>query len=108
MTHSVLRFSLKPGVRDEFVQTFRELEVLAVSSALPGFRNGQLHLDVEDPDSAMVIAAWDSPEAYQGWLDSPAREAIGDRLEPFWAQPPEGRVVTLVQEVGPGPGVSAR
>jgi heme-degrading monooxygenase HmoA len=108
MTHSVLTFSLKPGVRDEFVRTFRELEVLAVSSALPGYRNGQLHVDTEDAETAMVIAAWDSPEAYQGWLDSPAREAIGDRLEPFWAGPPHGRVVTLVQEVGPGTPVSGR
>lgn len=107
MTHSVLNFSLKPGTRDAFVETFRELEVLAVSSRLPGYRGGQLHVDVEDPDRATVIAAWDSPELYRGWLDSSEREAIGERLEPFWAGPPEGRVLRLVQEVGPAAAVTA-
>jgi quinol monooxygenase YgiN len=100
MTQSVLRFALLPGKRDEFLQTFRRLQVLETSSRQAGWRGGQLLVDVEDPDAAMVIARWDSPAAYQGWLDNPVREEIGDQLEPFLAEDPQGCVVDVVHEVG--------
>jgi heme-degrading monooxygenase HmoA len=100
MTQSVLRFALQPGKREEFVATFRRLAVLETSSHQAGWRGGQLLLDVSDPDAALVIARWDSPAAYQGWLDNPAREEIGGRLEPFLATDPQGGLVDLVYEVG--------
>ena len=100
MTQSLLRFALLPGRRDEFVETFRRIHVLETSSHQAGWRGGQLLVDVSDPDAAMVIARWDSPAAYQGWLDNPVREEIGDQLEPFLAADPEGCVVDLVHEVG--------
>jgi heme-degrading monooxygenase HmoA len=99
MTQSVLRFALLPGRRDDFIETFKRIEVLRASSVQAGFRGGQLLVDVEDPDAALVIAEWDSPTSYQGWLDSPAREDIGEQLRPFWADDPEGRLFELVQEV---------
>jgi quinol monooxygenase YgiN len=102
MTQTVLRFALLPGRRDEFLETFRRIEVLEASSAQAGFRGGQLLVDVEDPDAAMVIAQWDSPAAYEGWLESPVREEIGEQLRPFWADDPQGRVFELVHEVATG------
>jgi heme-degrading monooxygenase HmoA len=99
MTQSVLRFALLPGRRDDFVETFRRIEVLETSSALPGYRGGQLFADVEDPDTALVTAQWDSPAAYQEWLDHPAREEIGEQLRPFWAEDPQGAVFELVHDV---------
>lgn len=100
MTQSVLRFALLPGRRDEFVETFRRLQVLETSSHQAGWQGGQLLVDVEDPDAALVIARWESPAAYQGWLDNPVREEIGDQLEPFLAADPQGGVVDVVYEVG--------
>jgi heme-degrading monooxygenase HmoA len=100
MTQSVLRFALLPGRRDEFVETFRRLGVLETSSHQAGWRGGQLLVDVEDPDAALGIARWDSPAAYQGWLDNPVREEIGDQLEPFLAADPQGGLVETVYEVG--------
>jgi heme-degrading monooxygenase HmoA len=99
MTQSVLRFALLPGRRDDFLETFRRLEVLETSSGQAGFRGAQLLVDAEDPDAATVIARWDSPAAYQGWLDNPVREKIGARLEPYLAEDPRGRVLELVHEV---------
>jgi quinol monooxygenase YgiN len=99
MTQSVLRFALLPGRRDDFLDTFTRIGVLRASRAQPGFRLAQLLVDVEDPDAALVIADWDSPASYQGWLDSPIREDIGEQLRPFLADDPEGRVFELVQEV---------
>jgi quinol monooxygenase YgiN len=100
MTESVLRFRFLPGRRDDFVATFTRIQVLETSRNQAGWRGGRLLVDAEDPDAAMVIARWDSPDAYQGWLDNPVRERIGDQLEPFLAEDPQGRVLELVHEVG--------
>jgi quinol monooxygenase YgiN len=100
-TVSVLHFTLLPGRRDAFVETFRRIEVLAVSSHQAGYRGGRLHVDADDPDAAMVIAEWDSPAAYQGWLENPAREGIGEALSPFWTEEPQGRVFEVVEEIAP-------
>jgi quinol monooxygenase YgiN len=99
MTQSVIRFDLLPGRRDDFVDTVSRLAVLETSSGQAGFRGGQLLVDVEDPDAAMVIAQWDSPAAYRGWLENPVREEIGEQLRPFLTEDPDGRAFELVHEV---------
>ncbi|HEX7084005.1 MAG TPA: antibiotic biosynthesis monooxygenase family protein [Gaiellaceae bacterium] len=101
MTRSVLLFRLLPGKRDEFVATFRRLEVLRRSSSQPGFRRGQLQVRADGADEVLVTADWDSPAAYQGWLDNPVREEIGEHLAPFLESDPEPRVYELVQDVVP-------
>jgi len=101
MTQSVLTFTLLPGRRQHFIDTFARLEVLETSSFQAGYRGGQLHVDLDDPDTAVVTAQWDSRAAYQGWLENPVRETIGDQLEEFLAQEPSGHVYELVLEVAP-------
>ncbi len=101
MTRSVLVFRLLAGRRDEFVATFRRLEVLRRSSRQPGFRRAQLFVRADGADEALVTADWESPEAYQGWLDNPVRDEIGEHLEPFFEGDPEPRVYELVEDVVP-------
>ena len=101
MTRSVLFFAILPGRRDEFVAGFARLEVLRRASTTPGFRRAQLHLPVDGADEALVTADWDSPEAYQGWLDNPVRAEIQAELGPLLAEAPEGRVYEVVEDVGP-------
>lgn len=101
MTRSVLFFSLLPGRRAEFVAGFARLEVLRRASVQAGFRRAQLHLPVDGADEALVTADWDSPEAYQGWLDNPVRAEIQAELGPLLAETPEGRVYEVVEDVGP-------
>jgi quinol monooxygenase YgiN len=101
MTQSVLTFKLLPGKRQEFIDTFLRIEVLQQSSFQAGYLGGQLHFDVDDPEIAMVTAQWESPAAYQGWLDNPVRETIGEQLEPFFAEDPTGRVVKSVIDIAP-------
>ena len=101
MTRSVLVFTIHPGRRDEFVAGFRRLEVLLRASVQPGFRRAQLHVPVDDRDEALVTADWDSPEAYQGWLDNPVRAEIQAELGPLLAADPEPRVYEVVEDVVP-------
>jgi quinol monooxygenase YgiN len=48
----------------------------------------------------LVTARWTSPEAYDGWLQSPAREAIGAQLEPLLEGAPESRTYVIVDARG--------
>ena len=100
MTRSVLFFSILPGRRDEFVAGFKRLDVLRRASSQPGFRRGQLHVPLDDGDEALVTADWDSPEAYQGWLDNPVRDEIQAELGPLLAADPVGRMFDVIEDVG--------
>lgn len=99
MTRSVLVFTILPGRRDEFVAGFERLEVLRRASRQPGFRSSQLHVPVDGSDEALVTADWDSPEAYQGWLDNPVRAEIQAELGPLLAADPVPRVYEVVEDV---------
>lgn len=99
MTRSVLVFKILPGRRDEFVAGFKRLEVLRRASRQPGFRGSQLHMPVDGSDEALVTADWDSPEAYQGWLDNPVRAEIQAELGPLLAADPVPRVYDVVEDV---------
>jgi heme-degrading monooxygenase HmoA len=101
MTRSVLFFSILPGRRNEFVAGFRRLEVLRRACAQPGFLRGQLHVPVDPSPEVLVTADWDSPEAYQGWLDNPIRAQIQAELGPLLAADPMPRVFEVVEDVTP-------
>ena len=101
MTRSVLFFSILPGRRNDFVAGFRRLEVLRRACAQPGFLRGQLHVPVDASEEVLVTADWDSPEAYQGWLENPIRAQIQAELGPLLAADPVPRVFEVVEDVTP-------
>jgi hypothetical protein len=43
-----------------------------------------------------VISKWESPEAYQGWLDHPDRETITAELYPLLAVPADAATYRIV------------
>jgi heme-degrading monooxygenase HmoA len=99
MTRSVLVFRTLPGRLGEFVAAFRRLQVLPRASRQPGFRRGQLHVRVDGGDEALVTAEWDSPEAYEAWLENPVRAEIQAELGPLLAADPQPWVYELVEDV---------
>ena len=101
MTRSVLFFSILPGRRDDFVAGMRRLEVLERAGRQPGFLGSQMHVPVDGGGDALVTADWESPEAYQGWLDNPVRAEIQQELGPLLAADPEPRVFEVVHDVRP-------
>jgi heme-degrading monooxygenase HmoA len=108
MTRSVIYFHFdEPGARAKFLETFQRINVLEVSSFQAGYLGGQLHAAVGDEKLAMVIADWESPESYQGWLDNPERERVGEQLRPFVTSEPIGQVFEVLHDVAPRTPVQA-
>jgi heme-degrading monooxygenase HmoA len=107
MTRSVIFFHLEPGARPAFLETFQRISVLETSSFQAGYQGGQLLAAVGDPDLAIVIADWESPASYQGWLENPEREGIGEQLRPFLTAEPVGQVFEVVHAVAPDTGGKA-
>lgn len=84
-TVSLLRIRVRPGAAGDLVRAFQELEVFARSRESGGFLGGRLLTSVSDEDDVLVLAEWESAEAYRGWLDNPARAELASRLEPLLA-----------------------
>lgn len=101
MIRSVLTFPLVPGKRQEFVDTFRRLGVLELSSFQSGFLGAELHLHTTDPDTAMVTAEWESAAAYQGWLDNPVRDTLSAEIAALLTDDPQGGLFELQYRVDP-------
>ncbi len=99
MVRSVLVLRAAPGRRDEVVALFERLRVLELASEVPGFCHAELARGVDDADELLVTAAWESPEAYARWLESPMRELVGRELEPLLAAEPAPRVYELARRV---------
>ena len=106
MTRSVLFFSILPGRRDEFVAAFMRIGVLRRASKQAGFRRSQLQVSADGRDEVLVTADWDSPEAYEGWLDNPVRAEIQAELGPLLEADPVPRVFEVLEDVGPEKGES--
>ena len=106
MTRSVLFFSILPGRRDEFVAAFMRIGVLRRASKQAGFRRSQLQVSADGRDEVLVTADWDSPEAYEGWLDNPVRAEIQAELGSLLAADPVPRVFEVLEDVGPDEGES--
>jgi heme-degrading monooxygenase HmoA len=77
---SVLRLRVRPGKETELVSAFAELRIFERSRESGGFLGGRLLCPIGG-GPFLVIAEWETASDYQGWLDNPAREEIGGRLE---------------------------
>jgi heme-degrading monooxygenase HmoA len=80
---SVLSLSVRDGAGAELARMYDELEVFEHAQRSGGFRGGRLLRPLEDDGPYLVVAEWESAEAYQGWLDNPVRAELGQQLEPL-------------------------
>ena len=86
MVVSVLALSVRPGAEDDLVRAFAEQDVFGHSRRSGGFVSGRLLRPLERGDPFVVIAEWDGPESYQGWLDNPIRGELSAALAPLLAE----------------------
>jgi heme-degrading monooxygenase HmoA len=77
---SLLRLSARPGA--DLPAAFAALGIFEQSRESGGFRGGRLLREIGG-EGFLVIAEWDDPSAYQGWLDNPIRDELGAQLEPL-------------------------
>jgi quinol monooxygenase YgiN len=99
MTRSVLFFEILPGRLEHFVARFRELEVLEHACRQAGFIRSELCVPTDGSNRAMVTAEWESPKAYQGWLDNPIRPVLAAEIDPFLAASPEPLLYETLDDV---------
>jgi heme-degrading monooxygenase HmoA len=86
MVVSVLSLAVRPGAEDDLVRAFAEQDVFGHSRRSGGFLGGRLLRPLEPGDPFVVIAEWDGPGSYQGWLDNPIRGQLSAALEPLLAE----------------------
>jgi len=78
---SVLTISVRDGA--DLAGAFERLEIFEHSRRSGGFRRGQLLRPLEPGGPYLVVAEWESADAYQQWLDNPVRAELGAELEPL-------------------------
>ena len=64
---TIIELQAKPGKRDELVKAMDN--VLASMQEAKGFLGMTRYEVIDNPDSLIEIAEWESPEARQAWLE---------------------------------------
>jgi heme-degrading monooxygenase HmoA len=93
---SVLTLQALPGRRDDVLEVFARLDILRRSLRQDGAIDTTLTASLADEDLVRVISSWESPEAYQGWLDNPDRAEITAELYPLLAVPADAGTYRIV------------
>lgn len=87
MIRSLLRMKVKPGRERAFAALFEERQIPERAMAIPGCLS--VELSIIDAGEILSTALWASPEAYQGWLNSPGRVDDIAALLPLLANVPD-------------------
>lgn len=80
---SVLRLPVRRGRVEELARAFDELDVFGHSERSGGFLGGRFLRPLAEDGPVVVIAEWETPASYQGWLDNPVRNALSEQLAPL-------------------------
>jgi len=106
MIRTVLFLNPANGANREVIDYFRRENVLERSAKIEGFLASEL-LTPLDGGPLLVTAAWDSPEAYQRWVDNPWRAesnaAISSLLDQALQAGARGALYRLEHGVGRTP-----
>ena len=80
-------FAIKPGQSDDFEKAFAKAAPLI--STAKGCRKAQMHRDIENPDTFILLAEWDTLDDHMvGFRESPAFTEWRAILGPHFASPP--------------------
>lgn len=85
---AIIELHAKPGRRDELLQALGDVHESRRNA--PGFLGFTRYEVIDDPDSLIEIAEWETPEARQTWLEKATGTGVLSRLvgtlgEPFKA-----------------------
>ena len=82
---SVLRLPVRPGRVEELARAFDELDIFGQAKRSGGFLGARFLRPLVEGGPVVVIAEWETPESYQGWLDNPVRNVLNAQLAPLLA-----------------------
>jgi heme-degrading monooxygenase HmoA len=77
---SVLYLEPRGGDQEAIVDFYRENDILGRSIKEPGCLACELQVPRDGSGPILVTALWESPEAYQGWVDNPVRAELAAGL----------------------------
>ena len=80
MIRTVLYLRPKGGDGEAVAEFYRRHQVLERACRQEGCLGAELQLPTSGAGDVLVTALWRDADAYQGWLDNPARTAYGDEL----------------------------
>ncbi|MXV91270.1 MAG: hypothetical protein F4121_07605 [Acidimicrobiia bacterium] len=84
MIRTVLALSPRPGRTRDIVDLFERQRVIEHALTVDGCHGVEIW---EGNGHLLVVATWDSSDAYQSWLDHPARNAGNDALNELLLEP---------------------
>ena len=87
MILSVLALTPRLGRAGDVVEFFERERIVENALTVDGCRGVELW---EGEGQILALATWDSADAYQMWLDHPARRAAAATLEELLASPISG------------------
>ena len=99
MTRSQLYLQARPGERDELLHELDRLEVFVAIRKQPGFLAVEILVPRDDPDRLVVAGSWSSPEHYERWRSSAARDELLGGLRPLLADEPKVSVYQVVDAI---------
>jgi heme-degrading monooxygenase HmoA len=81
--HSILLVPVIPERHAEFVRRFAELRIFELAGERAGLRAARLLRPDAQDEPFIVVAEWDTAEAYRGWLTHPERARVNAELTPL-------------------------
>ena len=105
LARSILFMQPRRGRREDLVATFERLGIPEAALAQEGCLSVELQVPPDEEAPVLVTALWSDRTAYDGWLNSPRREASQHELFALLTEPPEGVVYDI--RVAAGRSVAA-
>lgn len=99
MIRTVLYLRPKNNDAKALARFYQQELVLERALSKPGCISAEIALPHDAGDPVMVTAVWESPEAYQGWIDDPWRQHSAAELSRLLGEELAGTASGLLYEV---------
>ncbi|MFT4229852.1 MAG: antibiotic biosynthesis monooxygenase family protein [Microbacterium sp.] len=90
MPTEIIRLTVQPGRRDEFFEKVGEVGPSYLAS--PGVSGARFFAQIDDDDTVLGVLEWESKEALDAAVASPAGQAFLGAIGPLLADAPDLRL----------------
>ncbi|MFJ3170847.1 antibiotic biosynthesis monooxygenase family protein [Streptomyces roseus] len=82
-----VRIMVSARVQEKDQEAFEEAyrQVTAVVKGTPGHLRDELLRDAEQPGRYILLAEWESEEAFRTWEDAPSHREMAAPMFPYWS-----------------------